>query len=394
MKRVFPMAVLLATPIVVTPLLAGSAPAIAAPAAPASNPAAVARLFVQFLLPASVEYSAGDWDMVRAVRAVRWSKGPILLDKPTPEGAFFALPGQIAIGGRQAVVVANGARTMVFNYYLLDPAPPGNPEAAAAGFKAAGYTLAPARCPIGGRDYPDSRRWYRITYPGKRPAYLYTTTIKTGGSGYVLYIGGLPTMSERDAPLFTDDCANAAATPQGFRTGTEAVVALFDQLIRPTSAAASLPWPTVKKLPSITWRKGPDHVTIPYSGGGDDPNPYTLSGTIKTPTTESETRATGTAGAATRFYFRYLDHIRPGEVFDRLRGKGYRITAIRCGKAYTKMSENWFSITAPGKRPAILYRAFSNDLGPTKVSFVLRIDNVMPPIAQGQRAAPPSGCPG
>ena len=391
MKRRISIAILSAAILAMPPVAAS---ANAAAAARESRSAAVARLFVQFLMPATVDYSAGDWDTTRAVRGVRWGKGPILLEKPTPEGAFFALPGQVTIGGRQAVVVANGARTMVFNYYLLDPAPPANAEAAADGFKAAGYTLKPARCPIGGRDYPDSRRWYRITYPGRRPAYLYTATIKGGGSGYVLYIGGLPTMSEQDAPLFTDDCANAATTPQGFRTGTEAMVALIDQLIRPKSAAASLPWPMVKKLPSITWSKGPIRITIPYTDGGDDPNPYTLSGTIKTPTTESETRATGTAGAGTRFYFRYLDHIRPGEVFDRLRGKGYRIVAVRCGKAYTKMSENWFAITAPGKRPAILYRAFSNDLGPTKVSFVLRIDNVMPPIEQGQRAAPPSGCPG
>jgi hypothetical protein len=366
--------------------------ASAAPTVGTSRSAVVARLFVQFLLPASVDYSAGDWNMTRAVGAVRWGKGPIMLDKPTPEGAYFALPGQFAVGGRQAVVVANGARTMVSNYYLLDPAPASNPEAAAVGFKAAGYTLAPARCPIGGGAYPDSRRWYGITYPGKRPAYLYTATIKGGGSGYVLYIGGLPTMSENDAPRFTDDCAAASAPPAGFRTGTEAVSALIDQLMRSASAAASLPWAAVRKLPSITWRKGPDHVTIPYSDGGDDPNPYTLSGTIKTPTTESETRATGTASTATRFYFRYLDHIRPGDVFERLRGKGYRIAAVRCGKPYTKMSENWFTIRAPGKRPAILYRAISND-GP-QVSYVLRIDNVMPPIKQGQRPAPASGCPG
>lgn len=392
MKRFFPLAVLFAPLAVAAPLLAGAASASAAPSDETSHSAIVARLFARFLLPASVEYSAGDWDMTRAVNAVRWGKGPIMLEKPTPEGAYFALPGQIAIGGRQAVVVANGARTMVSNYYLLDPAPAGNPEAAAAGFEAAGYTLAPARCPIGGGAYPDSRRWYRITYPGKRPAFLYTATIKSGGSGYVLYIGGLPTMGEGDAARFTDDCAAASAPPSGFRTGTEAVSALIDQLMRPASAAASLPWPAVRKLPSITWRKGPDHFTDPYPGGGSDPNPYTLSGTIKTPTTESETRATGTASAATRFYFRYLDHIRPGDVFARLRGKGYRIAAVRCGKPYTKMSENWFSIQAPGKRPAILYRAISND-GP-QVSYVLRIDNVMPPIEQGQRAASPSGCPG
>ena len=92
------------------------------------------------------------------------------------------------------------------------------------------------------------------------------------------------------------------------------------------------------------------HLTIAYPGG--DPNPYTLGGTLKTPTTQSETRATGTAKAAKRFHFRDRDHIRPGDVFERLRGKGCRIAAACWGKAYTKMSENWCAIRAPGERPA------------------------------------------
>jgi len=57
------------------------------------------------------------------------------------------------------------------------------------------------------------------------------------------------------------------------------------------------------------------------------------------------------------------------------------------------MSENWFAITASGKRPAILYRSAYLDTGTPVMNYVLRIDNVMPPIAQGQRPAPPAGCP-
>jgi hypothetical protein len=369
-------------------------PAIAASATPDSGPAIVARLFVRFLIPANAQYSSGDWNMAREVQGVRWGKGPIMLDKPAPDGAFFAMPGRMTINGRQAIVVANGARTMAGSFYVLDPVPPENPARVAAAFRGAGFTLTPARCPIDSRDYPDSRRWYRITYPAKRPAFLHTARTKSGGAGYVLYLGELPAMTDQDAARLTDDCVGGTAPAAGFRTGAEAATTLIDRLIPSTTAPAALPWSAVEALPSTKWGKGPGRFTIPYPGGGADPNPYTLSGTLDTPTTQSEMRATGTAGAATRFYFRYLDHIRPGDVFGRLGAKGYRITTVRCGKAYTKMSENWFSIRAPGKRPAILYRAISHDLGPTKVTFVLRIDNVMPPIEQGQRAAPRSGCPG
>lgn len=378
----------------ITTLGPSTASAIAASSARASGPAIVAHLFVHFLIPTDATYSNNDWNATREVPGVQWGKGPIMLDKPATDGAYFAMLGRMMINGRQAIVVANGARTMAGSFYVLDPVPSKKPADVAAAFRGAGFTLTPERCPIGGHDYPDSRRWYRITYPARRPAFLHTTPTKSGGEGYVLYLGDLPSMTDQDAASLTNDCVGGTAPPSGFRTGTEAVVTLIDRLIPSTSAPASLPWSAVKALPSIKWAKGPSHITIPYPGGGADPNPYTLSGTLDTPTTQSEARATGTAKVATRFYFRYLDHIRPGDVFERLSAKGYRITAVRCGKTYTKTSENWFAIRAPGKRPGILYREITTDLGPTKITFVLRIDNVMPPIEQGQRPAPRSGCPG
>lgn len=374
-------------------LLGVAIPAVVIAQAQPSHPAAAAQLFARFLLPASVDYSLGDWDTARKVSGVQWGKGPLPLDKATPDGDFFAMPGRATIGGRPVMLVANGARTMVSNIYLLDPQPLASPEGVAAGFKAAGFTLAPARCTIGNRPYPDARRWYRITYPAKRPAFLYAAPLKSGGTGYILYLGGLPAMSERDADLYTDDCSGKAAPAPGLRTGTEAVVALIDRLMRPVGAPPALSWAEVQKLPALSWHPPLRKLTVPYPPGGDDPNPYTLDGALDTPTTKSEARVTGNAQAATRFYFLGLDHMRPTEVFDRLRAQGYRIAAVRCGKPYTKMSENWFAIAAPGKRPAILYRSAYFDTGTPVMNYVLRIDNVIPPIAQGQRPAPPAGCP-
>ena len=50
---------------------------------------------------------------------------------------------------------------------------------------------------------------------------------------------------------------------------------------------------------------------------------------------------------------------------DLLARDGYAITALRCGKPYTEMSDAFFRIAGPGKQPAILYRKMSRDGGMT-----------------------------
>ncbi len=362
--------------------------------ADACHVAAVARLLSRFLLPAKAEYSASDWNTVRAVRAdsLRWGEGPIMLQRATPEGDMFSMPGHAVLDGQQVQLAANGARTMVFNIRMLDPTPGGDPDDVPAGLREAGFRVAAARCPIDGR-YPDKRRWYQVRLKGKRPAYLYAGPLKTGGTGYALYQNSLPTMSERDAVLYTDDCTSGGGQSSGFRTGSQAAVSLIDTLLRSASASASLSWQEIEKLPSIRWYPPPKRQTLSYPPGGTDTNPYSLFGALKTPTTNGEITVTGNARAATRFYLRNLTHVRLGQVFDGLRAKGYRIRAIRCGKRYLKSSENWFGIGAPGRRPVVLYRSIFNDDGYVTIGYVLRMDNVMPPIEPGQYPAPATGCP-
>jgi len=121
-------------------LLGVAIPAAVIAQAQPSHPAAVAQLFARFLLPASVDYSLGDWDTARKVSGVQWGKGPLPLDKATPDGDFFAMPARAMIGSHPVMLVANGARTMVSNIYLLDPQPLASPEAAM--FTSAAYLRA------------------------------------------------------------------------------------------------------------------------------------------------------------------------------------------------------------------------------------------------------------
>ena len=173
-------------------------------AAAASGPAAALAEFIKplLLLPAD---SGGAWDDLEKVPAVRWAAGPTMLDKPSPDGNYFARPGQATVGGRSLGIVASGARSMVFSIYLRDPAPPMEPDALVAGFRQAGFEVSPARCPInpGGAA---SRRWYRLTMPRKKPAFLYAGPLRSGGSGYTLYLNDLPPLAPAEVALYTEKC--------------------------------------------------------------------------------------------------------------------------------------------------------------------------------------------
>jgi hypothetical protein len=183
-----------------TVVLVASA-AVAAP--PAAAPSTLAEFLKPFLiLPAD---SGGAWEDLGRNPAVHWTSTPTMTNKPSPDGNFFAQVGQGSLGGRSIAVVATGARSMVFSIYLRDPAPPIEPEALAGGLRQAGFTLAPARCSIDPRN-PSPRRWYRLGLAKKKPAFLYVGPTQTGGWGYTLYLGDLPSMSQAEAALYSDNC--------------------------------------------------------------------------------------------------------------------------------------------------------------------------------------------
>jgi len=174
-------------------------------AAAAPDPAAALAEFIKPLLVLPAD-SGGAWEDLEKVPAVRWAAGPpTMLDKPSPDGNFFARPGQATVGGRSLGIVASGARSMVFSIYLRDSAPPMEPEALIAGFRQAGFVVTPARCPISpGGTAP--RRWYRLSMARKKPAILYAGPLRSGGSGYTLYLNDLPPLTPSEAALYTDKC--------------------------------------------------------------------------------------------------------------------------------------------------------------------------------------------
>jgi len=382
--------------------LAFAAVLLLASRAVAADTGAVA--LAQFLKPLLIlpADSAASWEGIEAAPAIKWGQGPVELSRPSPDGNFYARPGQATLSGRSLSVVASGPRTMVFSIYLRDPTPPMAPEGLVAGLREAGFTVTPARCPIDASGAAP-KRWHRLALAGKKPAFLYAGPLQSGGSGYTLYLDQLPAMTQNEAGLYTDDCRAAGKAAAGGgggagarpTTGQAGIVAVIEALLRPVGAPPSLPWASLAALPAITWPKlKPMKMTNPWTDGGVDPNPQLLEGEFKTATTRMTAIATGDDRAANHFSLIDGGNLPRGAVFDGLMREGYAITALRCGKPYTEMTDSFYRITGPGKQAAILYRKVSMGGGKSSETYGLRLDNVLPPIVQGQSAPVGGRCPG
>jgi hypothetical protein len=194
--------------------LAASALLLVAPAArsataaPAAAPVTMPSLVKSFMIPAKGLGTVGDWAALDKIKAVTWAPGPTMQDKPTPDGSYFVRLGRGMIGGRPLDVLATGARSGVFYVYIRDPGATANADATAAEFKQAGYGVTLARCPVNPQA-ANAKRWFKLTAPGKAPAFLSVGQLVSGVAGYTLFLADdkLAPLTPKEAPVYTDNCA-------------------------------------------------------------------------------------------------------------------------------------------------------------------------------------------
>jgi hypothetical protein len=359
----------------------------------------LAEFIKPLLQPASPYPVSAAWEGLEANRTVRWAAGPVMLERPSPDGNYFARPGRATLAGRPLGVVASGARTMVFSYYLRDTAPPAPADAVVSGFGQAGYKITPVRC-ARRPGAPAPKQWYRIGLPRKNPAFLYVGPLQSGGGGYVVYLGELPAMTQAEAAVYADNCSGPAqpngraAVVASTATGQDGVAVTIETLMRPTGAAAAHSWQSLATLSAIRWNALPPiRMSSPWTDSGQDLNPRLLEGQFKTSTTRMTAIATGDDRSANRFYLREGQNLPRGAVFSRLIRDGYTITALRCGKVYTETSQAWFRIAGPGKQPAVLYRAHHRTDGVLSEDYGLWLDNTLPRAEPGQTTPAAGRCP-
>jgi len=343
-----------------------AAPAVPG-AAPAQEPATYAPVAALIRAFAAPDGALG-WEQLDARRGVRWRSPRKPLAVAAPDGSLESRPGVVALPGRTLSLAASGSLAGVGSIYIADSIPAADAATVVAGLRQAGIALSPVRCARDPAAVDRSRGWYRVVTRGVGSS-LYVGPLREGRQGYTLFFGDPPPMTQDEVAHFVD-CRDGRVTPQalsGPQTGQAGLVAVIEALLRPVGTARALPWGA--SLPVILWNAGGPVKLTRDSFGGADSNPWLLDGHFKTSTTEMTVTATGDDGGASR-------------------------TAVTCGKRYLKMSENWFRIEAPGRQAAILYRAMSVATGRPTEDYAIRLDDAVPPLQPGQRAAAGGACPG
>lgn len=203
-----------AAPAAQAPAAAKAAPAAVPPkpAAPAKTPAdGFAAVLGGLLKPGGYpENSFYDWRHIEAAPHVTWAAlPPEMLDKPMSNGEYFRRAGIASIAGQQVQILAGGARGMVLNLYFRNQGKPIGTAPLLAAFKSAGYTATLARClKVKGVAAPV---WYRLSAPGKRPAFLWVAPARPPQQtweGFQLSLDDtLKPLTPREAAVYTDRCA-------------------------------------------------------------------------------------------------------------------------------------------------------------------------------------------
>ena len=87
-----------------------------------------------------------DWLGIEKLPGVKWAPlPPTMLQNCLPDGGCFTRQGAAAIGGRNLVVLATGARTFVLNLYFLNKTAPFGEAGVVAALKRAGLSPELAR---------------------------------------------------------------------------------------------------------------------------------------------------------------------------------------------------------------------------------------------------------
>ena len=163
-----------------------------------------------------------DWQGLDQIPGIKWAPlPPTMLKNCMPDGGCFARQGAMTVAGKNLVVLASGARTMVGHVYFRNTTAPIGEEAVLAALKRAGFSAELARCPV--PNTAGGTNWYRLTSSATAPGYLSIQT-SCGGKpceGFVVSLGDeLPPLQPNQLKLYSEKCTAAAADRKPVSTCT------------------------------------------------------------------------------------------------------------------------------------------------------------------------------
>jgi hypothetical protein len=335
-----------------------------------------------------------EWDGIEKLPGTKWAPlPPASLRSCLPNGDCYSRQGTIAVGGRNMIVVATGARTMVVNLLMRSASAPLGEPAVVAALLQAGVTAELARCPV--RSGSSGTSWYRLKGAGLSAATLSIQPAAAGRpEGFVLTQGDqLPALQPNQLAMYTTQCAageerKPVSTLLPHQRLAEVVVAL----LVPAGAGPLHDWKGLASLPTgMVWdTAGPKKIDLSFK---NDPSPMAQTGTATYADRRFSLMASGTAGDVKTIYLEEGgQHPRGEHMLGVVYEKGITVKLVRCGPVYTESTNNWYSLTSTRTRPAMIRQSIHYDGNQVSDAYELRLDGTLPPRDPRDRNPGVGGC--
>lgn len=337
-----------------------------------------------------------DWDALERLPGIKWGPlPPKMLQNCLPDGGCFTRQGTATLGGRNLVVLATGARTIVSNLYFRNAGVPIGEAAVLAALKRMNLSADLSRCPVPGGT--GGTNWYRLKSSTIHPGILAIQTSCSGRpcEGFTLTQGeDLPRLQPAQLKLYSEQCSGApsARKPVSTVLPHEQLAQAIATLIPPVTGPALYNWKGLSSLlTDAVWPNGgPKKTDLSYKG---DSNPYSMSGQIKFSGRVFYLLASGTPTDVKSISFEEGGMHPSGEhMLGVLYTQGYAVKLVRCGPVYTESTNNWYSVTSNKSRPVMLQQSIRYEGKQVQDSYELRLDGTLPKRDPRDRDPGVGGC--
>lgn len=362
--------------------------AFQAPAKPEEEFAGIVTAF------ASKEFVT-DWGGVEKLPGVKWAAlPPVELRTCLPDGGCYTRQGALRLGGRNLMVVATGARTIVTHLFVRNPNAPLGEAAVLGALKHAGLVTELARCPL--KTGAGGTTWHSLKGEQIESSHLSVQTSCNGRAceGFVVSRSDkLPPLQPAQLALYSEKCsAGAERTPVSTTRPHIALAEAIKTLIPPASGPAGHDWKTLAGLAAgISWNgDGPRPMNLSVK---NDPNPVSQTGSVTLAGREFSVLASGTPAQAKVIYLDEIGvHPKGEHMLGALYEKGFTVKVVRCGPVYTESTHIWYSATSPATRPVMVLQSIGHDGNNVTDAYALRLDGTLPARDPRDRTPGTGGC--
>jgi hypothetical protein len=354
------------------------------------------------LIKSLMAHGGADWGSIDDVKAIAWKPSTNMLDDCLPDGGCFTRSGSAKIGGQPVSLLATGARTMVFNFYIKNSGAHVGETALVDALTRAGLSPALARCPLKPNDAQHNSKWWRVKSGGQVKGFV-SLTYSCGAKRCegVGYSDGakLPSLDPAEIPMYSEQCVASVAPAKAVSAELphQAIAKTIATAIPAAGEAQPYSWDVMRaRLSGFAWnaKMWPHDPTTSYD---DDPNTWMLSGagTLSLATRDFSLAATGDKTNARLLRMEESGSHPKGEdvkLLQALRDDGFQVALARCGKVYTEQKLTYYKLTSDKKRDAYLLVDTGNEGKREHARYRIYLDGQLPPLKAGEANAGSGRC--